>query len=271
MALAARPAGPAGADAVSFVGLVVLYRLGDRLWLGLVGQHPRVVDPDHVLLLLFGKGDVRPGRVLASLVVFSFLFLLVTFAWRPLYRALGWLLMPLGQNALYAYAAHIVLVVLVAIVLLPLGGIGGHGRWLNTLLQFGGILALWVLIRGQVLVPSPKLRVPWALVPATGAFVALLVLPAWASTHASAAEPAAEASSGRRSANAFGTPIPKDSGAEPPAYTAAAPAGSPRRGANSFGTPVPAGPGGAAPPDSALASPLPEPRRSAENEHRSAA
>ena len=101
------------------------------VWEWLVGAHPALIGSDNLLVLLFGKGDVRPGRLLASLVVFGFFYLLVTVAWRPLYRTLGWLLMPLGENALYAYAAHILLVALVGVVVLILGPLG---RGSNTLL-----------------------------------------------------------------------------------------------------------------------------------------
>jgi enterochelin esterase-like enzyme len=210
---------------LAFAALVVLYRLGDRVWEWLVGAHPALIGPDNLLVLLFGKGDVRPGRVLASIVVFGFFYLLVTVAWRPLYRALGWLFMPLGQNALYAYTVHIVLVVLVGIVLLPAGPLG---RWSNTLLQIGGVLLIWALIRLRVAFPTPQTRLRWSLAPATLAVVALAVVPL--------------------------DPTPTEAG-----WEASAPAVvSPRRAANAFGTPIPRG---GAPPGFAAAQPLPEPRR----------
>ena len=159
---------------LAFAGLVVLYRLGDRVWEWLVGAHPALIGSDNLLVLLFGKGDVRPGRLLASLVVFGFFYLFVTLAWRPLYRALGWLLMPLGANALYAYAAHIVLVTLVGVALLPLGPLG---RASNTLLQIAGVLVLWLLIRFRVCFPTPETRLRWSLVPPVLAVLALIVIP----------------------------------------------------------------------------------------------
>src|SRR5262249_43352976 len=160
---------------LAFAALLVLYRLGDVVWLWLAVKNPALVDTSNLLVLLFGKGDVRPGRVVASIVVFGFLFLLVTVAWRPLYRGLGWLLMPLGQNALYAYTAHIVLVLLRGIAFLPFTGVLASMGGLNPLLQIAGVLIIWALIRGRVLFPPPATRLRWSLVPATLGVAALLV------------------------------------------------------------------------------------------------
>lgn len=219
---------------LGFAGLLVLYRLGDSVWRWLPASSPALADPNDLLVLLFGKGDVRPGRVVASAIVFGFLFLLVTLGWRPLYRALGWLLMPLGQNALYAYTAHIVLVVLLAIALLPFGALDRQLRWLNTLLQVGGVLLIWVLIRYRVLFPSADTRVRWSLAPAALAVVVLLLVPL--------------------------DPTPREPGWDAPAAQAAT---NPRRAANAFGTPIPRGAAAEAPPSFGPVQRLPEPRRPA--------
>jgi enterochelin esterase-like enzyme len=211
---------------LAFAGLIVLYRLGDRVWEWLVGAHPALIGSDNLLVLLFGKGDVRPGRLLASLVVFGFFYLLVTLAWRPLYRTLGWLLMPLGENALYSYAAHIVLVTLVGVALLPLGPLG---RTSNTLLQIAGVLVLWLLIRFRVCYPTPETRLRWSLVPPVLAVLALIVIPLNpSSTEAGWQAPPVAAASSRRAANAFGTPIPR-SGETPPGFAAPQPLPEARR------------------------------------------
>jgi enterochelin esterase-like enzyme len=215
---------------VGFAGLIVLYRLGNSVWTWLAVRSPALLEPDHVLALLFGKGDVRPGRLLASLVVFGFFYLLVTVARRPLYRALGWLLLPLGQNALYAYTAHIVLVVLIALVLRAWGFLDHPVPWLNTLLQLAAVLVIWALVRARLFFPSPATRVRWALAPASLTVAVLLVMPA---------HPAPTTASGQRLAGQA--------------------VSSPRRAANIFGTPVPKGPVGALPPALQAAAPLPEP------------
>jgi enterochelin esterase-like enzyme len=212
---------------LAFAVLLVLYRLGDTVWLWLAVKNPALVDPGNVLVLLFGKGDVRPGRVVASIVVFGFLFLLVTVAWRPLYRGLGWLLMPLGQNALYAYTVHIVLVVLLGLAFLPFPGIDRQMRGMNTVLQIAGVLIIWALIRGRVLFPTPATRLRWTLVPATLGVAALLVATMDPSAGETGWEAAtAQAATGRRAANAFGTPIPR--GVAPAGLPTAQPLPEPR-------------------------------------------
>jgi enterochelin esterase-like enzyme len=214
-----------GLSALGFAGLIVLYRLGDTVWNWLAGAHPALIPPDNLLVLLFGKGDVRPGRILASVIVFGFFYLLTTLAWRPLYRALGWLLMPLGQNALYAYTAHIVLVVLVGIALQPFGPLG---RAANTLLQIGGVFLIWLLIRYRLFFPTVQNRTRWAVVPAVLAVLALLVIPLDPTPTAAGWETEAPAvTSPRRLANPFGTPIPR--GAGQPGFPGAQPLPEPRR------------------------------------------
>ncbi len=229
-----------GASGLGFAGLVALYQQGDAVWHALAAAYPALGSPDDLATLVFGKGDVRPGRVLASVIVFGFLFLLVTVAWRPLVRALGWLLLPLGRNALYAYTAHIVLVVLLAIALLPVGGLDPTLVWANTLLQAGGILLIWVLVQRRVFAPRPETRLQWALVPAGLAVAVLLLVPFEAPpTQAGAVEPFSQTvTSPRRQANAFGTPVPRGAPRlAPPGVLEGRPLPEPRVGSDGLGAP----------------------------------
>jgi hypothetical protein len=229
-----------GASGLGFAGLVALYQQSDAVWHALAAAYPALGSPDDLAMLVFGKGDVRPGRVLASVIVFGFLFLLVTLAWRPLVRALGWLLLPLGRNALYAYTAHIVLVVLLAIALLPVGGLDPTLVWANTLLQAGGILLIWVLVQRRVFAPRPETRLQWALVPAGLAVAVLLLVPFEAPpTQAGAVEPFSQTvTSPRRQANAFGTPVPRGAPRlAPPGVLEGRPLPEPRVGSDGLGAP----------------------------------
>jgi hypothetical protein len=67
-------------------------------------------DPIDVHQLLFDKNDARIGRVLALLGAACFAFAFVTVAWAPLRRVTGWLLLPMGRNALFAYAVQLFVV-----------------------------------------------------------------------------------------------------------------------------------------------------------------
>jgi len=118
-----------------------------------------------VRTLFLDKPNVRPGRLLAEGITFSFLFLAVTAFWQPLRRALGWLLLPLGQNSLYAYAAHLSLIVLAALALAPLNHNGGAPQWVNALVQIGSVAVLWVLVRYKVLAPTPRTQRAYNLSP----------------------------------------------------------------------------------------------------------
>ena len=92
---------------------------------------------------MFSKADLRLGRLITSAVVFTFLFLSVTVFWRQLRRVLGWLLLPLGQHALYAYTAHIAIIALVSLALSPFKVAYPGPQWLNAAIQIGSVLLIW--------------------------------------------------------------------------------------------------------------------------------
>ena len=94
---------------------------------------------------LFYKYDVRVGRVAAMLVFTVFAYALLSMAWGPLQRGLGWLLLPLGQHALTAYALHLFMVPLASAA----GGVRPNGvpsLHENTFTQLTGVIAIWLII-----------------------------------------------------------------------------------------------------------------------------
>ena len=100
---------------------------------------------------MFLKSAVAPGRLFASLIVFQFAYLMATMAWKPIVNALGWLLIPLGQNALYAYTLHVALIGVFHVMMqyLPID-VMMMGT-LNTALQIITVLIIWAMIRKQFL------------------------------------------------------------------------------------------------------------------------
>ena len=108
---------------------------------------PNASDPSAIGWLLssdlvFGKNDLRPGRIVALLGVATTIFTLVTIFWVPVRRALGWLLMPLGQRALGAYGLHLFIVAAAhSWIGDPLRSGGEH-----TLIQVVGILLIWAAL-----------------------------------------------------------------------------------------------------------------------------
>ncbi len=127
-----------------FVWLLHLYstevRVLTRLYPGL--------DMSFIVSELFNKSTVAPGRILATLIVFQFAYLLCTFFWKPIWESVGWFFLPLGQNSLYSYTMHVVILALFYVALPLLPGIQEMGT-VNTALQLGVLFLLWWLIRRQ--------------------------------------------------------------------------------------------------------------------------
>jgi len=110
------------------------------------------IDPN-VLDESFFKVPLRPARIIAFLSVAIVAYTCVTYLWVPLRRGLGWLMLPLGQAALYCYIVHFFLIVLVYNLAPMLSLLPGEPpeELLTTLLQVGVVLLLWGLVRRRVL------------------------------------------------------------------------------------------------------------------------
>jgi len=110
------------------------------------------IDPN-VLDESFFKVPLRPARIVAFLSVAIMAYTCATYLWVPLRRALGWLMLPLGQAALYCYIVHFFLIVLVYNLAPTLETVPGipSAELLTTVLQVAIILLLWGLVRRRVL------------------------------------------------------------------------------------------------------------------------
>jgi hypothetical protein len=103
---------------------------------------------------LFDKVAQRPVRLAGFAAAALLLYTAVTLAWVPVRRATGWLLLPLGQHALYCYTLHL-FVILFIMNAAPGAAIAGPMWWSpvmsGTALQIGLVLAMWVLVRRRIL------------------------------------------------------------------------------------------------------------------------
>ena len=108
--------------------------------------------------ILLEKGDLRPGRVFATAVVLIFFFLLTTRYWGTIKRILGPVLLPLGQNALYAYTVFVCLVGPFALVVPLLDPSIRNGPWLTTVLKILAVGLIVLLTRLRFLMPTPATR-----------------------------------------------------------------------------------------------------------------
>jgi enterochelin esterase-like enzyme len=197
---------------LGFALLIGFYAWSDRL-IALFVQDPEHASNIDLFLLetVFSKADVRPGRIVASIVAFGFLYLLVTEGWRPLQWALGWLVLPLGKNALYAYAAHVALAIPVQLIVgsldfqvLPLG-------LASAAAQVGSLAGIWLLIKGRVLFVSSGSGAARYVYPAVAAVTCLVIAMPFGSVAAPETAAAAPADFNQhevRKARVFGTPLP---------------------------------------------------------------
>jgi hypothetical protein len=108
------------------------------------------LDPD-LLSETFFKVPLRPWRIVAFASTAIMAYTMVTYLWRPLRRGLGWLLLPLGQAALYCYIVHffLILAVLNLVPLLTSREIPIEA--LNPAFQLAIVAVLWLMVRKRVL------------------------------------------------------------------------------------------------------------------------
>jgi hypothetical protein len=103
---------------------------------------------------MFAKVPLRPGRLVGFAAAAVLAYTLATLAWEPLRQAAGWLLLPLGQYALYCYVVHFFLILLIMNVIpgeLVLEHSSISPALLGTVLQLGLVLIVWSFVRRRVL------------------------------------------------------------------------------------------------------------------------
>jgi hypothetical protein len=104
-------------------------------------------DPSALLERFFDKANVRIGRLVAFAIFFQFFLLLVTIAWQPLVRALGWFLLPLGQSALLAYSTHLFVIAFFTHYVPRIPGYTNTSAPVNTAVQLAGIGIIYAVVR----------------------------------------------------------------------------------------------------------------------------
>ncbi|MDP9999320.1 OpgC domain-containing protein [Pseudarthrobacter sulfonivorans] len=95
----------------------------------------------------FARTYLDPGRLLNVLVLVVAAYAFLTAYWKPVERALGWFLIPLGQATLYVFIMHVVLIAVIAnIPALRQGDI-----LVNTAAYAVILGLLWVMVKKRVL------------------------------------------------------------------------------------------------------------------------
>lgn len=95
----------------------------------------------------FTRVALGPGRLLNVLVVVITLYALLTAYWRPVARAVGWFLIPLGGASLYVFILHVYF----AVLLSNLPFLQNGWIWLNTLAYTAVLATLWWMVRREFL------------------------------------------------------------------------------------------------------------------------
>ncbi|WP_119154295.1 OpgC domain-containing protein [Caldimonas tepidiphila] len=95
----------------------------------------------------FMKNMLGIGRLFNNLVLLVASHALLTVAWVPIKRLLGWLFVPLGAETMYVFIMHVYLILLVINTPLP----ALNDIWVNTAVQVGALLACWAMVRTRFL------------------------------------------------------------------------------------------------------------------------
>jgi hypothetical protein len=97
--------------------------------------------------LFFGRTYLAPGRLLNVLVLVVAAYAFLTAYWKPVQRALGWFLVPLGRATLYVFIMHVVLIAVIAnIPALQQGDV-----LINTVAYVVVLGLLWLMVRTRFL------------------------------------------------------------------------------------------------------------------------
>lgn len=97
--------------------------------------------------LFFGRTYLAPGRLLNVLVLVVAAYAFLTAYWKPVQRALGWFLVPLGRATLYVFIMHVVLIAVIA----NIPALQQEKILINTLAYAVVLGILWAMVRARFL------------------------------------------------------------------------------------------------------------------------
>ncbi len=112
-----------------------------------LGIWPTKVSDRALWLNLTDRSINGPVRLVTLLALFSLMFSFIDACWKPLYKILGNLLVPLGQNSLYIYITHVP----VTVIWFLIPGLVQGSAWLTTLLQAIAIAGFWFAVKYKFL------------------------------------------------------------------------------------------------------------------------
>lgn len=107
------------------------------------------VDPAQYKVIYnlgFQKGALGIGRIVNNIAVFIIAFSLLSRYWHLFNKAIGWLVIPIGQASLYVFIVHVYFVLLISNI--PLSKY--DSIYLNTIVHGGAILSIWWMVKHKV-------------------------------------------------------------------------------------------------------------------------
>ncbi|MBF6593185.1 MAG: OpgC domain-containing protein [Thermaceae bacterium] len=115
------------------IALIWNYTHGSSLWPGLPAL---ALGEDN-------KTNLSPLRLLLTALYIQAFYVLVTWLWRPLNWALGWLLVPLGSASLWTFTGHIVAI---GVLYNIPAFVNSENLWAGTLWELVALLGIWASI-----------------------------------------------------------------------------------------------------------------------------
>lgn len=95
---------------------------------------------------IFDKYSLGAGRLIFFYIWFAMLYLVTRYYEKAINKVAGWFLIPLGQNSLYVYIVHAILLFILNLTLPPVIPI-----WANIVVNTLFLAAIWSLVRYRVL------------------------------------------------------------------------------------------------------------------------
>lgn len=105
----------------------------------------------------FLKDELGLPRLLSVTAFFATAYALLTYFWRPIHKALGWFLIPLGEASLYVFLMHLVFVGIIDQLpgyfdtIPAFDAVWPSRIWVNTALYIGTMVGLWLMVRHRFL------------------------------------------------------------------------------------------------------------------------
>lgn len=112
-----------------------------------LGVWPDNVTDRATWIRLSDRSRSGPIRLVTLAAFFPLLFMFVNAFWQPLYKSLGNLLIPLGQNSLYVFILHVPATVIW--FLIP--GLTTAHPLITTVVQALAIVGFWFMVKNQIL------------------------------------------------------------------------------------------------------------------------